>query len=194
MPSPAYTTFLASMKITYEQWHDGIGYDLDALRQIEPEERDAIETNLIDHLKSPGDWRDVEALHALGTPRAVTAVRDARRHPEAAVRKWAVQLGGDEADREAEVLRGLRSEDGWSAALDLARDCPTPAVKQALLDCARMGGPEARWNSAAMLLYLCGQAASPLDWAQRPFLLRFSSEDRAELRAAWSELRTRTGL
>jgi len=194
MPSPAYTTFLDSMKIGYEQWHDGTGYDLDALLQIDAEEREAIETVLVQHLNSPGDWSDVEALHALGTPRAAEAVSAARTHPLAEVRTHAARLAGNQGAREAAIISGLASDSGWSQALDLAEQCPTPAVKQALLDCARKGPSEARVNAAAMLLYLCGQAAEAFDWAQRPFFLRFASDDPAELHAAWGELRQRTGL
>ena len=79
-------------------------------------------------------------------------------------------------------------------ALDLAENHPTPRVRRALLDCARLADPVTRVNAAAMLLYLCGKADEPFDWSQRPFFLRFSTEEKGELRAAWQELRERTGV
>jgi hypothetical protein len=124
MPSPAYTTFLDSMKIGYEQWHDGMGYDLDALRQIDGDEREAVESILIEHLNSPGDWRDVEALHALGTPRAAEAISAARSHPLAEVRTHAARLAGNQSDLEAAITSGLASDSGWFQVLDLAEQCP----------------------------------------------------------------------
>jgi hypothetical protein len=79
-------------------------------------------------------------------------------------------------------------------ALDLAESHPTPRVKRALLDCARLADPTTRVNAAAMLMYLCGKAEEAFDWNQRPFFLRFGTEDNQELRAAWMELRERTGV
>ena len=191
--SAALDTFRRSMIMDYEKWHDGIGYDLEALQQLDRSEIDGVETILIDHLNNPGDWRDVEALHALGTPRAVAAVKGARQHRTAEVRTRAAELSGDRNDIEQAIVSGLFDDNGWSKALDLAEENATPAVKQALLDCARRGAPEARVNAAAMLLYVCGQAEEPFDWNHRPFFLRFGEDD-AEVQSAWDELRRRTSL
>jgi hypothetical protein len=43
-------------------------------------------------------------------------------------------------------------------------------------------------------MYVCGQAGAPFDESLRPFFERFGSQDMKELRAAWSELRERTGI
>jgi hypothetical protein len=99
-----------------------------------------------------------------------------------------------------ETLAALSPEERASAEtvlithLDLAEGHPTPRVKRALLDCARLGAPTTRVNAAALLMYLCGKAEEPFDWNQRPFFLRFQTEDNQELRAAWMELRERTGI
>jgi hypothetical protein len=79
-------------------------------------------------------------------------------------------------------------------ALDLAQSNPTPRVKRALLDCARLTDATTRVNAAALLMYLSGKADSPFDWSLRPFFLRFATEDNQELRHAWMELRERTGI
>ena len=53
------------MMINYEKWHDGVGYDIEAVREAKPDERDEIEKLLIN--RNPLDWRDIEALAALGS-------------------------------------------------------------------------------------------------------------------------------
>ena len=195
MPSPEYERFLDSMIIGYEQWHDGDGYDVEALAALSPEERASAETVLITHLATKADWRDVDALAALGTPGAMTAVKVAIKHGNSEVRNHALEImaaaGPEKAGPELEddIVRAVER-----GALDLAESHPTPRVKRALLDCARLADPTTRVNAAAMLMYLCGKAEEAFDWNQRPFFLRFGTEDNQELRAAWTELRERTGV
>jgi len=168
------------MKIGFDQWHDGTGYDLEALAGMTPEDRAAAEAVLVAHLAGPGDWRDVEALATLATPGAMAALKVAAKHGSPEVR-----------NRALEVLAQAEPQPG---ALDLAQSHPTPRVKRAVLDCARLADPTTRVHAAALLMYLCGKADEPFDWNQRPFFLRFASEDNRELRAAWTELRARTGM
>ena len=182
------------MTIGYEQWHDGIGYDLQALAGMTPEDRAAVETILIRQLVGPGDWRDVEALAALATPGAMAALKVAARHRNPEVSNRALEVlaaAGPEAGAglEDDIVRAVKN-----GALDLAQSHPTPRVKRALLDCARLAEPTTRMHAAAMLMYLCGKAGEPFDWSQRPFFLRFATEDNQELRSAWTELRQRTGI
>ena len=47
--------FEKSMHITYEMWHDGAGYDMDALKSTSTTERKIIEQMLIH--RSPRDWQ-----------------------------------------------------------------------------------------------------------------------------------------
>lgn len=63
-----------------------------------------------------------------------------------------------------------------------------------MLDCARLGDSEMRVNAAAMLLFLGGKASKPFDWEQRPLFLQFGTDNPAELRASWEELRQRSGV
>jgi len=195
MPGAAYQRFIESMNIGYEQWHDGIGYDVESLAGMTPEERTEVETILIAHLVKPGDWRDVEALVALGTPAAMEAVNAARKHRDPKVREYVLNtLAGagpqSAAELEDEIVHAVER-----GALDLAERHPTPRVKRALLDCARLAdNPVTRVNAAALLMYLCGVADEPFDWKQRQFFLRFGTGDMKDLRPAWNELRKRTGL
>ena len=93
------------MEMNYEKWHDGIGYDLGALAEATPKERAAIEGLLV--ARRPRDWRDVEALAALDTPRArkelVAALGDANAEVRLAVTRHAPHLVPD-ADKRAGVL------------------------------------------------------------------------------------------
>ena len=62
------------MRIGYLEWHDGIGYDLDALTQMSPYDLKTIETLVIS--RKDQDWRDVEALAALNTPHTIAALQE----------------------------------------------------------------------------------------------------------------------
>ena len=192
-PSAAFGRFLKSMTIGLEEWREGTGYDLSALHEMTPDERTAIEDGLIAHLADPGDWRDVEALAALATPRALAAVQKARKHTDRQVREHAIEHVLEKTPQdpnvEDDVVRAVKQGN-----IELAEQCPTPRVKRALLDCARTADATTRVNAAALLMYLCGQAAEPFDWNQRPFFLRFGEENPKERRAALKELREKTGL
>src|SRR5262245_644235 len=78
-PSKAYQTFIASMAITLEDWREGNGYDLDALDEVTGEEREELVKVLAERLKSAPDWRQAEALGAIGTPAAVKALQSAMK-------------------------------------------------------------------------------------------------------------------
>jgi len=200
MPSAAYQLFLDSMVMDIDKWRDGIGYDLKTLEQLGPEERLSIEELLIDNLKQAGDWRDLEALFALGTTSARAAVDMARFHNNTKIRHYALRIALDahhSKDTTKEVIAALEVlviqaiEHG---DFEIAERMPTMRVKKALLDLVREANSVIRVNAAAFLLYLCDQAPEPFDWSQRPFFLRFGTEDPKELQLAWEELRTRTGL
>ena len=49
-PSSAYQKFVSSMETGYEDWHDGVGYDVDALKQITGPEQTAAIKILAEHL------------------------------------------------------------------------------------------------------------------------------------------------
>src|SRR3990170_392922 len=77
-------SFEKSMEIDYEKWHDGIGYDIDAIRLASQKEQKAIEQMLIRH--SPRDWRDIEALAKIDSQSAREAIKDAMKNLNPAVR------------------------------------------------------------------------------------------------------------
>ena len=72
--------FEKSMEINYEKWHDGIGYDIDAIKLSSPAELKTIELILIYH--SPRDWRDIEALAQIHTKSARETLKGAIKDPD----------------------------------------------------------------------------------------------------------------
>ena len=61
------------------------------------------------------------------------------------------------------------------------------------MDQALNGTEVMRVHAAALSLFLAGKAKEPFDWDERPFFLRFGSEDRAERLVAYRELQQRVG-
>jgi hypothetical protein len=194
MAAPDLARFRASMNITYEQWHDGIGYDLDALGRLDPDERAEAEAWLVPRRTS--DWRDVEALDCLGTPRALAALVDALDARDVTVRIHAAErllrrraLAADKAEAIALAALGEASiANGMTRALAFAEAHATEAVRRKLLACARDGNDDIRVHAAALAHFLHGGAASSFDWSKRPLYLRFGSNDPAERQAAFLDL------
>ena len=87
--SEALERFMASTSIDYEAWHDGVGYDLDAVRELKGDDQAQAERFLLDRAGS--DWRDLEALLALGTTTARDAVVDQLRTGRLEQRLWAAR-------------------------------------------------------------------------------------------------------
>ena len=135
-PSDARRTFDASMVIGYEQWHDGIGYDLDALAKLTESERESVAADLIIRLRSgDGSWRDVEALAALGTPQARHALEIALPRADLGLRlhigRALAELGAAVAMDKiiADALRSADRDGSHSFALDLAAQHATPFLR-----------------------------------------------------------------
>ena len=197
--SEAYQRFLKSLQIDYEKWHDGEGYDLDAMSKLEGDERNEVERLLVDRLRTEPDWREIEALGALNTANARLAIRAALQCNDTKTRLHAAEElmdMGEEVDLDPIILEALRTTGiygGASYAIDLAEKYPSAAVRKGLLDVALNGDPEVRVNAAALSLFLAGQADEAFDWNHRPFFLRFGEDDPNEVRAAYDELCRRIG-
>jgi hypothetical protein len=191
-PESAVTRFGQSMTIDYEKWHDGIGYDLAALRAAGEGERAGIELILLS--RGVRDWRDVEALAALDSARARVALTHALDHPDAAVRsavaRYAPALVADDR-RTASIVQSLESAEffgGLGDALDDAAQFHPPEVVDALFRAALARKGDVAVHCAALLAYLHGKAKEPFDMEQRPWFLRFRTEDRDARRTAFREL------
>jgi hypothetical protein len=190
--SSAYDRFMQSMEIGFDQWHDGTGYDLEALQELEGEELARVEALLI--RRKDEDWRDAEALASLNSTKAAEALKSSISSPNMQVKLQAAEqyaAEGDMARMEEVLVHSLRTGklyEGLTQALDLAEQYPTEKVKQTLFWCALHGNDDVRIHAAALLFYLYGIAESNFDWNFRPFFLRFNAEDVEERRAAFVEL------
>jgi hypothetical protein len=201
-PAPAPNTplsrFVRSMIIDYEKWHDGIGYDLEALEQASPEERSAIEKVLIS--TKGHDWRDMEALAELDTPRSRKALGDAFAAGDLRVRMAVISYAPDIVNFNGKleaIVHSLRVGNvygGLSHALDLVQEFHPPEVVEELFRGVQEREGEVAVNFAAMLLFIYGKAEDPFDWSQRPFLLRFNTDDGDERREAFLELCQKIGV
>jgi hypothetical protein len=196
-PQSVVTRFAASMEIDYEKWREGVGYDLTLLEKATVEELKAIE-ELVIH-RATRDWRDVETLVAIGSARAMKAVRTAglTGSPEIqmAVLRMAPQLLSEE-ERTASLVHALETAElygGLSQALGEVEEFHPPEIQTALLRglMDRDGGTAVHF--AAMLYYLRGRAPVPFDMAQRPFFLRFNTPDLAARAVVVQELCTALG-
>jgi hypothetical protein len=191
-PGSAAERFLQSMTMTFDMWHDGTGYDLEALRAVPPGELPAIEAHLIDH--RPRDWRDIEALAQIDSPTARAAVADALNDRDPQVRREAARYSEqtlDPAEREALLLQSLKNDvffGGLSQALDEVEEFHPPAVIDALLRGALHREGDVAVHFAAMLYFLHGKSREAFDWDHRPFFLRFNTPDTDERQAAFREL------
>ncbi len=189
--------FIHSMERNRERWHDGIGYDLDALAAASPDARQAIEELLL--RQRPRSWHDIQALAALDTPRARAAILAALDDPDAMVRAAVTRFAATriaEDDRTAALVRGLETADfygGLTQVLAQVEEFHPPPVIEALLRGVLTRKGEVAVHFAAMLMFLHGKAREPFDWNLRPFFLTFHTEDAAERAAAFEELRARIG-
>ena len=164
----AYDRFMESMKIDFYKWHDGIGYDLDALNELDNREIRELEALLISRKDS--DWRDVEALAALNTPFSIQALRDALASPNRECRLMAARFLKDmniDDHIEEVVVRTLPETtigDGMSYALMLAKLYPSENIRREVLRCAQIGKDDIRVHCAAMALFLYGVSKSEFDY------------------------------
>jgi hypothetical protein len=184
--------FESSMEIDYEKWHDGVGYDIDAIRLASQTERKAIEQMLIRH--NPRDWRDIEALAEIDSNSAREAVRNAIRDPNPDVRVAVTRFAPNlvtNTERSQSVVEALENAEifsGLSQVLDDIEDYHPMEVKEALIKGLLSREGDVAVLFAAMLFYIYGKAKEPFDMKQRPFFLRFNTQNRQERIQAFREL------
>jgi hypothetical protein len=185
--------FVASMAIDYDKWHDGIGYDLDVLKDCSAGERASIEARLV----PPKGWRDVEALASLrelGSQSAEPALRAAMRSSVSEVRLAVLRHAPDLVDddtRTAALVRAIEaagSFDGLDATLSQVEEFHPPAVIDALFRGLLTRDGTTACNYAGMLAFLHGKTKEPFDWAMRPLFLEFNTDDRTERERAFRKL------
>ena len=194
----AYDRFIASMKIGYQEWHDGTPYDLEALDQVSPSERLQLEQRLL--ARKDEDWRDVEALARINTPAAIAGLKDSLNGPIREVRIRAARLlfeRGYLESLDSVIVEGLRNGSvgrGLAECEMLAAEHPSPAVMRELLYGVACSMDDRAVRFAALLFFLCGKAESPFDRRRREFFLRFNSKNPAERRRLFDQLCKTLGL
>ncbi len=194
----AVDRFRESMTMTYDRWHDGIGYDVSIFKTATPEELVEFENLLLSRAIS--DWRDVEALAALDSPRARVALRKALKNSDHRVRVAVADYAPhviSETERSAALVDALQGSDtygGLTQALLQIETFHPPAIIDALLRGVLLRTDAAPIHFAGMLMYLHGQAESAFDWNQRPFFLKFHTDDRRERIRLFEELCTKIGV
>src|SRR5207249_2297685 len=131
------------------------------------------------------DWRDLEALIAIGSDIARSAVVDQLRHGTLEQRLYAARYLRDDpklvVDRDAAIVAGLGKSDvfsGLTTALDLATELRTPAMIDALFRAALRDQSTAAVHAAARLAFIHGKAKEEFDWDLRPLFLRFGTLDK----------------
>lgn len=197
-PATAVDRFRESMVCTYDRWREGIGYDLEILKTATPEELVEIEELLLP--RATEDWRDVEALAALDSPRARVALRKALKSSNHQVRTAVLRHAPalvSEAERTAALVAALEESDtygGLTQALLQIQTYHPPQIIDALLRGVLARTDGAPVHFAAMLMFLHGQAKTPFDWDQRPFFLEFNPTGATKRRAVFRELCAKIGV
>jgi hypothetical protein len=167
---------------------------------LSPEELVAAEDLLVAH--HAADWRDLEALDQIGSPRELRELEKALRSKsvdiriEAARRLAARSLLAD-STIEATIVKALTTTtilDGMVKTLTLAAEHPSPAVRRALLNRSVHGNDDIRVHAAALVHFLYGGSSSSFDMNFRPFYLRFASKNRQERHHAYRELCAKIGV
>lgn len=190
-PSPALERFLKSMKIGFIEWHDGIGYDLEALKELGPHELKQVEALLIS--QKDADWRDVDALAALKTGPAITALKECLQSPNIDVRLFAVRhlKEMNVVDRIEEIvvatLPDTKIGAGLTYALALAQQYPSERIRQKVLWCCLNGNDDIRVHCAAMALFLYGKTSSNFDMSYQ-IIFEFRTSDRSQRLAPFEKL------
>lgn len=181
--SEDYQRFLDSMELDYAKWHDGVGYDFDALRKFSLDEQTKVENLLIE--RGVNGWRDVDALAEISSELALYTLKNALQSDDYEVRIRAIEKLSEKgiiSEREietilVETLPLVDILNGQTFTLRLAEEYPTPAVKRVLLWCTLHGNEDIRVHAAALIHFLYGSATSSFDWDHRPFYLRFNGEN-----------------
>lgn len=178
---------------------DGLGYDVKALDACTVHERSEIETLLIE--RGVKDWRDLDALQALGTPRAKTEIRATLKATQPDLRLHAAERLDGEADQQAErecaIVYGLGKggpAHSLVAILEAAARHPTPKIKNALFALAKHGEGWAAGQAAALLIFLHGLSSAPFRAPYPELLARIAVDEKHTRRVAFEELCRRIGV
>jgi hypothetical protein len=187
-----FDRFVKSMEMDYDKWREGEGYNLEILSVASETEREDIERKLLQN--TPLQWRDIEALAIIDSPKARAAIMNAFVHADTetrmAVHRYAPELISEPMRIES-IARALRESEifcGLSQALDDIEEFHPPEIIQELLRGLMRRDGATACHFAAMLYFLHGLSNSAFDWEHRPFFLKFNTDNLAERGAVVREL------
>ena len=180
------------MNIDYEKWRDGISYDLEALAEANKEEREQIERILVN--KDSTDWRDIEALAILDTPKARSTILRAlvgdKNEVNMAVLRFAPELVSNQVKTRV-LVKALKSAsffDGFSITLNIVSEYHPGEVIHELFHGLIYREGEIAVHFAAMLFYIFGKAETIFDEEHRNFFLKFNTSILSERKLVFKEL------
>ena len=194
----AVRRFEQSMIMDFDSWHDGTGYDLDALASATPAEREQITELLL--ARDVTDWRDVEALGALGTAEAERRLKAAFRRGSLGLRLAVLRHAPHVVtarQRTTVLVEGIERAtigDGLTPTLLDVEEFHPPAIVTALLKGTLERRGDVAVNLAGMVAFVHGATTEAFDWDQRPLFLRFDTDDGAQRIAAFRDLCTLCGI
>lgn len=169
----AWERFQASLNVGFDQWHDGIGYDLAALGEMSAEERESVRSMMAARIRGgSASWREVEVAGVLGDRAALQA---AAKSKDDIVSRRALEALGDSRGAEAKVAAGVLSGNWtvFSQALDSAPDHKTEPVKRALIERVRRRDDGCVPAGMVLLEVFAGVEDA---WPERPMLFRIREE------------------
>ncbi len=187
--SEAFERFQNSRNIGYEQWHDGVGYDMDAFAAMTAEEKEFVAREI--RQRGNLDWRDMEVLQSAGDRESFDKLRDVLAAGTIEERVHALRslidtgkISASVCDFQlAHVIDDIDGISGLTVALQLAAEHAGPMTNAALLRGAR-DRPGAAVNFAGMICYLAGVTKEEFDWKHRPLFLKMGKEESDSARAA----------
>jgi hypothetical protein len=192
-PSEAFEKFKKSMVIGYEEWHDGVGYDLDAFDAMRADEREKVVAELRAKARGDLDWREMELLGRENSKASFDRLRDELTGGSVENRARAL----DEINsmgrmtpsvfdfKLAELLDDVTDEDGVTQTLLLVGDEPGPKTTAAL-ERGMRERPDVALHFASQLLDLAGLSddMAAFDPKFRPTLLKLLPDEPDDVRAA----------
>lgn len=191
----AWKRFRDSMTIGYEQWHDGIGYDLEALDDLDEKGKRDAEQILI--ARASNDWRDLEALDRLETPGADAAILGVRTtaDPEMRLRAHVYGPRSTQDQLDDAIVYALENAEpfaGLVLALRLARENPSERVKHVLWSKVK-NRCTISYHAAETLALMAGVINDEFDMTHRDLFLRMQSEESEDRQQALQEFEQLVG-
>lgn len=192
-PSDAYETFKKSMVIGYDEWHDGVGYDLEAFDAMRPDEREKVVAGLREKSKGDLDWREMEVLGRENSTASFDRLRDELIGGSVEHRAQALdeinsmgRMTPSVFDHKlAELLDDVTDEDGVTQTLLLVGEEPGPKTKAAL-ERGMRERPDVALHFASQMLDLAGLSddMAAFDPKFRPTLLKLLPDEPDDVREA----------